>query len=582
MRERVRRGLRRLGRVPGWLWVRLRPRLPGMLGIAAVAITGAAVGAAIAPGTTAEVGPLQAEIRVVPSLRPGLHLLLPPAGEVDFDTHRTPVAVEGRISRVDLDGARNLIDSPAQLRELSVTAPRIIRAAVVRASLITAGCALGGGIALSLLVYRRTWRRTGQVAGTLVGILVATTSVTLVTADAQRLAQPRFTGLLSQAPYIAGDVPGVLARLESYRSGLADLVRSVTTLYATAGSLPDLAGQDGDHTITVLHVSDVHLNPLAFDLIEKLVTQFRVDVVVDTGDITTWGTEVETGLLSRIRTVKAPYVFVRGNHDSGRTERAIAANPNAVVLGDTVVDVGGLVIAGIGDPAFSPDTTADAQSAATGTASAGAGRTAVLPPSVPVLPTTATGTPANGGASPTSANSSTQTATSGGRGARPPTDPQYISHAQLAERIRLWNEAHPSRPVEIAAVHEPFGLQPLMGTVPLVFAGHLHRRDSWTDHSGTRVYIEGSTGGAGLTSRGLDSLSDGKPLPLAASLLHIARDGPRAGQVLAVDAITVGGFGLTSVSLDRTVVPPAAVPHAGLIAEPATPGRTPTPTPSNS
>ncbi|HXH57505.1 hypothetical protein [Iamia sp.] len=44
----------------------------------------------------------------------------------------------------------------------------------------------------------------------------------------------------------------------------------------------------------VLHVSDLHLNPQAFALIERVVDQFGVEVVADTGDINDWGTTFET------------------------------------------------------------------------------------------------------------------------------------------------------------------------------------------------------------------------------------------------------------------------------------------------
>jgi len=114
--------------------------------------------------------------------------------------------------------------------------------------------------------------------------------------------------------------------------------------------------------------------------------------------------------------------------------------------------------------------------------------------------------------------------------------------------------------VQIADIHEPVQLDPLFGLVPTVMAGHTHSRATRLDPSGTRILIEGSTGGAGITARGLVRLADGKPLPLAASLVYYARRGPRAGQIVAIDAITVGGFGLTSVNLERTVVPAPTTP----------------------
>ncbi len=523
--RRLRRGWALLAQAWQWSLLKLgvvRRRIPApvlaIISVALVAVLGAILGATLAPATQAEVGPLQVQVRVTLTLHPGVRLLLPPAGEVRFATHRAPFAVVGSISQVDLEGARRLIDSPSGVRLLSDQAVPALRSAAIRAALTTVICALLGALALALLIFRNSWRRTAQVAATLAGALVVTSAMAWSTADPARLAQPRFTGLLSQAPYIAGQVPNVLARLESYRTGLADIVRSVTALYATAGRLP--VSSAGDDLITVLHVSDIHLNPLAYDLIGRLVTQFGVQVVIDTGDITTWGTEVESSTLSRIGGLKVPYVFVRGNHDSARTAAAVAANDNAIVLSDSVITVNGLTIAGIGDPSFTPDSPEDV-AAATGGATAA---TSTGPPVQPLGLDQAT------------------------------LGPQGRANGELASTIESWDTAHPEVPVQIAAVHEPVEMTALLGRVPTIFAGHTHSRSTRLDPSGTRIMIEGSTGGAGITARGLDRLAKGQPLPLAASLVYIARTGPQAGRVVGTDSITVGGFGLASVNLQRVVI----------------------------
>jgi hypothetical protein len=126
--------------------------------------------------------------------------------------------------------------------------------------------------------------------------------------------------------------------------------------------------------------------------------------------------------------------------------------------------------------------------------------------------------------------------------------------------IRDWNTRRPDQPVAVAVVHEPYAVPPLLGTVPLVLAGHFHEPAVTLDPSGTRVMIEGSTGGAGISSDGLHRITEGTPVPLSATLLYIARRGSRAGQVLAYDAISVGGFGLASISLQRTVIRPDGTP----------------------
>jgi hypothetical protein len=95
--------------------------------------------------------------------------------------------------------------------------------------------------------------------------------------------------------------------------------------------------------------------------------------------------------------------------------------------------------------------------------------------------------------------------------------------------------------------------------------------------------VEGSTGGAGLTSAGFQRITEGDPVPLEATLLYFAQSGERAGQLVAYDEVTVGGFGLTSVSIDRTTVKPPkpGEPGSGEPAPGSTPSSTPSETPSS-
>jgi hypothetical protein len=65
---------------------------------------------------------------------------------------------------------------------------------------------------------------------------------------------------------------------------------------------------------------------------------------------------------------------------------------------------------------------------------------------------------------------------------------------------------------------------------------------------GTRLMVEGSTGGAGL--RGLQGE---KPTPLSCTVLYLDRP---TGALRAYDEITLGGLGETEVTIQRTVVPP--------------------------
>lgn len=490
-----------------------RNRLLRWLGVVAVGIAGAAMGWLLAPGSQAYVGPLQVQVDVRPSLSSGVHVQMPPVGAVSFDTHLAPVAVNASVLSVDLAEAQQLIASPQGLLALQLAAPEVLRDAAIEAVAWSAGFALGGALLLGLAVYRLSWRPVQTTAAALV-LLLAVGGVTAATFDAAALRAPRFTGLLQSAPYIAGEGREVAERLESYRSGLADLVESVTTLYAVADRLPVLP-RSGE-TTTVLHISDVHLNPLGFDVADRLVEQFGVDAVVDTGDITTWGTSVESSTLSRIGDLGVPYVFVRGNHDSAATEAAVRAQPNAVVLDGETAEVAGLVFAGIGDPRFTPEGEEPDDER---------NRELVL------------------GASEELADVIT---------ARPETEDG--DHG-----------------VDVALVHDPSVLDPLFGEVPLVLSGHYHRRIVNVYEPGTRVMVQGSTGGAGITVNGLEALGQGDPLSLTATLLYFGTSGDREGRLVAYDEVTVGGLGLASVTIERTVVDSEEATGDETRAEPAEP-----------
>jgi hypothetical protein len=89
---------------------------------------------------------------------------------------------------------------------------------------------------------------------------------------------------------------------------------------------------------------------------------------------------------------------------------------------------------------------------------------------------------------------------------------------------------------------------PVDGAVPLVLAGHTHKREIRVLDGGTTRFTQGSTGAGSL--RGLEGE---EPTPVQLSVLYFDRDS-RALQ--AWDDITLGGLGLTSAQIERNVVEP--------------------------
>lgn len=237
-----------------------------------------------------------------------------------------------------------------------------------------------------------------------------------------------------------------------------------------------------DDAIKVLHVSDLHLNVTSWDIIRAVANQYNVDVIVDSGDIADHGTQWENAYVDDISSLGRPYVYVKGNHDSVATVAAIAAEPNAIVLDGLPVEVADLRFLGAPDPRFTPDqTTRD------------------------------------------TVDEDLENATQ--------------DLADIASRL--------AEPVDAIVFHDPEYAELFDGLTPLVLAGHKHERSTYVMDEGTRVFIQGSTGGAGLRA-----LEDAEPTPVMFSVLYFD---PDTKELLAWDDFTLGGIGLSSAKIERTL-----------------------------
>jgi predicted MPP superfamily phosphohydrolase len=395
-----------------------------------VAVAGALLGVLLLGRVDAPLGPFDASLAFRPA-GGGVLVEIPPLGTLDVDAYDGPLRLDIQLRRVDESRVQALVTNPALLDSLVDRVTVDLEDAVVRLAWRTAGAGLLGAAVLSLLVYRR--RREPLIAAGMAAVLLAGTGgLGATTWRPTALASPTYTGLLVNANSLIGSAQDLVARFDAYRASLEDLVANVSSLYAAVSALPS-PGTPGD-TVALLHVSDLHLNPAGFDLVRQVVDQFAVDGVLDTGDITDWGSEPENSLISAIGLLDVPYVFVRGNHDSGLTASLVAAQPNATVLDDSAVTVAGVEIVGTPDPRFTPD---------------------------------------------------------------PGQDGLAESLESTGEGLADFVETLPEPPA-IAMVHDPVQATPLDGVVPLVLAGHTHDRDVTELDEGTLLMVQGSTGGAGL------------------------------------------------------------------------------------
>ena len=315
------------------------------LSVVLVALVAAGAAMSAWGGVARDVGPLQTRVALVPSLSGGVSVGVPPLGRLELPTHAGPLRVRATVTGIRPDRARELLTSDRLGRTVTrqVTADSQDALAVAAAKALVVAL-LASGVACAAVFRRRRAVLLGTAAVTMV--LAASGGIAAATVRSEALGEPKFDGLLVQAPALIGRVRD----FDAYSARLAELTSNVAGVYGRLATLPASPGKDSTR---FLWVSDIHNNPAAFDVMRRLADQFQVSGVLDTGDIVDLGSAAENRLLSRIGRFEVPYVYVRGNHDSRLTQAAIAAQENAVVLDDgETVEIDGVRFAGIGNPVF--------------------------------------------------------------------------------------------------------------------------------------------------------------------------------------------------------------------------------------
>jgi predicted phosphodiesterase len=411
-----------------------KPTWPRRLATVALAATVGLLGAWLALAAfghrDADLGPFR--VRFASTFGRGdTTIALPPFGRLRADTHLAPLHVT--LSLEDVDVQRLTAD--LQRQGVPALADTVQREAVHQAVPFAAwllGVATAGALVAALLIYRRRWRRV--LIAVLAALLVVggSEALALQTYRPTALLHPRFSGSLALAPKLIGPAETALGRIEDFRVELQRLVGGAARLYASIES----TGLGGGDEIRVLHISDVHLSPLGLSFAQQVAGAFDVDFVIDTGDLTSFGTPAESLILRYISGFDRPYLYVRGNHDSSSLTDAMRRIPNVTVLDRTTKTIDGITVYGIADPVFTPDKTQALD------------------------------------------------------------DTQIAEGVRTAEPLVAADVAAMAEPPTVVAVHDERMADSVAGIVPLVVSGHFHVTTT-RQRGGTLFCQVGTTGGAG-------------------------------------------------------------------------------------
>lgn len=330
-----------------WSWVRPAGRASRTVLPLLVVLAAALAAALYLSAAVGQVGPFKVQLSAAFAPHGGTTFSLPPFGEVSADTHRLPLALRVTLLGVNLSDLQRWVGKNASAEAALASAEGSLRPLVVRfiAQALLLAAALGG---IAVATCRR---KAGEIAlGALAGALLmaGVTGGVALQYDQSAFARPRYQGALEAAPWVVGllqqnwrQFGGVGTQVETLTKNLSGLSDRLTLLSTVAQPAQDLR---------LLHVSDLHNNPLGLRFVAEAVKAFKVDAVVDTGDLTDFGTPLEGELFRDIAGLGVPYYFTPGNHDTPYLLRQLQRYRNIHVLDGETAVFRGLTILGAADP----------------------------------------------------------------------------------------------------------------------------------------------------------------------------------------------------------------------------------------
>jgi predicted phosphodiesterase len=447
----------------------MRKKLLAAFAVGAIA---SFAGLSLVPAASSRLGPSTVRVRAYPGLG-NTELRIAPLGSVTARTQKSPITLEMALQEVHVEQLGPLATTPEGREKLQYDVENDLRPLIIRSALQLGLGMIAIGIIAGALFFRRELRPsiaagTGALIVT-VGVLVSVAS----TYDIDGFREPRFTGSLQRAR-------GVIDALQQ-NVGLLDQARTRYEVASrrAADLLTLLAKPNEDpftETTAILHVSDIHGNPIGLDVADELATEFDVDAIVDTGDLAS--STLDTGELSRLTAfiegplitkigqLPAPYIFVAGNHDSFELRNALRTAENIEYLDGDSAFVGGIELFGWADPTYSPEDV----------------------------------------------------------------DASDKAEVRLEEAPDVAAAVADAAP-DVLLVHDPRLASESFGEVPLILAGHMHAR-SFEQEGTTTILTVGSTGATGLNSFTVEA-----DRPYEAEIIYFEGDVPVAMDYITVGAL---------------------------------------------
>jgi len=376
---------------------------------------------------------LDVAVSIQPAPRGETRLAFTPLGELRARTHETPLALRVALRAISFDGVRDLVERPPDRAVLEEEFKSAARAALLDFARQQVALGAVGGLLVPLALHLRRARWWLHCAACGALFTAAAFYLTTRTFNPSAFASPTYTGSLRQADWVIEMVKDGFLRAEALSDRLRTAARNLQALYLRLNEAQGV--EHPDDLIRVLHVSDIHNNPAAVAFVRELADKSRVDLVVDTGDLSDLGLPLENRLSQGLAGLGVPYLFCPGNHDSRATVAGVLRMPTGAALEGEPVTVAGLRLLGAADPASLRPGAGDV-------------------------------------------NTSDQALRNAGE-----------------QLLAAYDQSDPKP--DLVCVHNPRQAEPLVGKARVILCGHMHRAQI-EEREGTILCNAGTTGGAGV------------------------------------------------------------------------------------
>lgn len=293
-----------------------------------------------------EIAGVNTQLGVSPRWGGGTELGVPPFGELTARTHSLPLRLTVEVKGINQDELLKTIDQAKTpknyLERIKKDGMAAAKSFLLRILIIAAL----GGLAGAAAFDRRWWL---LLLGPIVAaaVIAALAGGVFLQFDPSAFSQPAFSGSLNSIPFVRSiftEGPNPLDQLMASATSSAQKLGDFTSkLESWQPVQPDKG------TVRIIDVSDIHNNPASFPFISRIVKEFDADFIIDTGDITDYGSALEANLITSIVKTNKPYLYVPGNHDTTLSVATMRSIPGVTVLEDTEVVQNGVSVYGRAD-----------------------------------------------------------------------------------------------------------------------------------------------------------------------------------------------------------------------------------------